>query len=117
MHLQKLIYKCYELTPKIPNNCIHLMDESIVRVPDFISFSHTSTADQVLILGTRFSLLGSAYEYPTSSTHLEIYRVGENHDAAIIQIPLKNMKCKAIVFDGYELPNDTRETLSAPMLH
>ncbi|KAJ8678374.1 hypothetical protein QAD02_014161 [Eretmocerus hayati] len=117
IHVQKLIYRGFEISPKKPNNCIYLTDGSIIRVADFISFSHTPTPDQVLILGSRLKLLGSPYDYPTSSTHLGIYKVSEDHDAAIIQIPLKKMKCKAVVFDIFELPNDPKVTISVPMLH
>ncbi|KAJ8669694.1 hypothetical protein QAD02_000953 [Eretmocerus hayati] len=50
-------------------------DGSVFKVADSISLSLTPTSDQVLLLGTRLKLLGPAYEYPTSSIHLGIYRV------------------------------------------
>ncbi|KAJ8682608.1 hypothetical protein QAD02_018400 [Eretmocerus hayati] len=96
IHVQKLVYKSHNLSPKASNNYIFMKDGSLIRIKDVICSSLNATPSKVIIIGVKRQLLGPGYDHPTNSSHLVIYQVDGDDGSETIQLSLSHVENKAV---------------------
>ncbi|CAN8020675.1 unnamed protein product, partial [Ixodes persulcatus] len=67
---QKLVYALGQLTRKEGNNCVMLMDGSVLIIENIIGQD-----DRVCVVGRKFECLMDLYAYPCKSSNIAVHKV------------------------------------------
>ena len=109
--IQSLEYNGFFLSNKNPDNCLFLKNKNFLLISKMCYVKN-----EIKIFGKTFSKLSSAFDHPTSSSDLNIYKSSGNFDETI-SISLNDIECKALHLSIYELDDDQKDQYLIPMLH
>ncbi|KAJ8680003.1 hypothetical protein QAD02_015790 [Eretmocerus hayati] len=98
------------------NNVVALNNGELMRIKSITSSSKNCGPDQIVIKGTRVSIVGSAFTYPCDSSLLDIHRVREN-ELDMIESVLSSVIQKWILLNIIEVPGSVIDSYAMPLLH
>ncbi|KAJ8678823.1 hypothetical protein QAD02_014613 [Eretmocerus hayati] len=98
------------------NNVVSLHNGDLMRIKSIRSNTKNCGPDQIVIKGTRVSIVGSAFTYPCDSSLLDIHRVREN-ELETIESTLASVAQKWILMKINDIPGSVIESYAMPLLH
>ena len=89
-------FRQWTLTCETPNNCVVMLDGSIVVIRNFLQ----ATANgEILVVGNQFSQVENFFEYPLPSCEIGTFKVsGLDQQGDFQAWPLSQVKAKALKF-------------------
>lgn len=116
IQIKKIRYNDCELTIKAPNNIVQLVDRSVLKINGMYSNAMTSNPTKIYLSGHVMDT-DSAFEYPSNSRSLNIFKVKLNKTKNVRQVQLNNVCCKMAHLNIVEIAEDIGESYVIPILH
>ncbi|KAJ8675858.1 hypothetical protein QAD02_011644 [Eretmocerus hayati] len=98
------------------NNVVSLHNGDLMRIKSITNNTKNCGPDQIVIKGTRVSIVGSAFTYPCDSSLLDIHRVREN-ELETIESTLASVVQTWILIKIIDVAGSVIESYAMPLLH
>ena len=115
--LIKVKYHGFELNIKAQNNTVLLKNGMIINIEKMFTSSLTdNNANEIRLIGKTWKILQSAFNYPTDSSSLSIFKVEQTCEEQV-EYCLSEVKSKILLLKIYELSHDNPNIYAVPFLH
>lgn len=119
VEIKRIRYINYTMDLKESNNTVLLENGDIISIERMFTPCSKKIDDvnNIFIVGKKYKIVGSAFDFPDVSSKLDIFRIQVNEKAISQQYSLSKIKCKIVLLKIYELIGDEIEMYAVPMLH